>query len=170
MIARAKLQPAQATGEIRVFSRSLFVFVNAWYPTNTGFRRFDEPVGHEQNLLTLKLALIHLENHMKSNMRILSLAAAANVVNIVASGYKYDAPATIPAGLTTFHLTNTGKEPHQANLIRLDSGKTYADLVNGVKNMKPGAPPPGWVVPAGGPNADAPRVTVDVTTRAEGSR
>jgi hypothetical protein len=136
---------------------------------------------------------------MKTNMRILSLAAAvtvagcspkdaaktadttaaapaaaapmaaaapavANVVNIIASDYKYDAPATIPAGLTTFHLTNTGKEPHQANLIRLDSGKTYADLVNGIKNMKPGAPPPGWVVTAGGPNADAPGGTVDVTT------
>jgi hypothetical protein len=89
--------------------------------------------------------------------------AAANVVNIVASEYKFDAPATIPAGLTTFHLTDTGKEPHQANLIRLDSGKTYNDLVNGIKNMKPNAPPPGWVITAGGPNAIAPGGSNDVT-------
>lgn len=134
---------------------------------------------------------------MKTNMRLLSLAAAvtvagcspkdasktadtaavpaaapvaaaapavANVVNIVASDYKYDAPATIPAGLTTFHLTNTGKEPHQASLIRLDSGKTYADMMTGMKNMKPGAPPPGWVVPAGGPNAVLPGASADLTT------
>jgi hypothetical protein len=89
--------------------------------------------------------------------------AAPNVVNVVASDYKFDAPATIPAGVTTFHLTNTGKEPHQANLIRLDSGKTYADLMTGMKNMKPGAPPPAWVVTAGGPNAIAPGGANDVT-------
>jgi len=89
--------------------------------------------------------------------------AAANVVNVVASDYKYDAPATIPAGLTTFHMTNNGKEPHQANLIRLDSGKTYNDLANAIKNMKPNAPPPGWVVTAGGPNAVAPGGSADVT-------
>lgn len=89
--------------------------------------------------------------------------ATANVVNIVASEYKFDAPATIPAGLTTFHLTDTGKEPHQASLIRLDSGKVFADMMSGMKNMKPGAPPPGWVVVAGGPNAIAPGGSNDVT-------
>jgi hypothetical protein len=89
--------------------------------------------------------------------------ASANVVNIVASDYKFDAPATIPAGLTTLHLTNAGKEPHQANLIRLDSGKTYNDMMTGMKNMKPGAPPPGWAVFAGGPNAIVPGGSADVT-------
>jgi hypothetical protein len=89
--------------------------------------------------------------------------AAPNVVNIVASDYKFDAPATIPAGVTTLHLTNTGKEPHQANLIRLDSGKTYADMMTGMKNMKPGSPPPGWVVMAGGPNAVVANGAADVT-------
>jgi hypothetical protein len=82
--------------------------------------------------------------------------APANVVNITTSEYKFDAPDSIPAGLTTFKLTNGGKEMHHATLIKLDSGKTFQDLMTGMKNMKPGAPPPGWVIPAGGPNAVAP--------------
>lgn len=82
--------------------------------------------------------------------------AGPNVVNITANEYKFDAPDQIPAGLTTFKLTDAGKEIHHAALIRLDSGKTYTDLMNGLKNMKPGAPPPGWVIAAGGPNAVAP--------------
>jgi hypothetical protein len=81
---------------------------------------------------------------------------AANVVNISATEYKFDAPDQIPAGLTTFKLTDNGKEMHHATLVKLDSGKTYNDLMTGLKNMKPGTPPPGWVIPAGGPNAAAP--------------
>ena len=82
--------------------------------------------------------------------------AAPNEVVITASEYKFEAPDQIPAGLTTFKLNDTGKEMHHATLIKLDSGKTVQDLANGMKNMKPGTPPPGWVVPAGGPNAAPP--------------
>lgn len=90
--------------------------------------------------------------------------AAANEVTITASEYKFEAPDQIPAGLTTFKLNDTGKELHHATLIKLDSGKTVADLANGMKNMKPGTPPPGWVIPAGGPNATAPGNSVSLTT------
>ena len=65
-------------------------------------------------------------------------------------------PEQIPAGLTTFKLNDNGKEMHHATLIKLDSGKTMNDMMTGIKNMKPGTPPPGWVIPAGGPNAVAP--------------
>jgi hypothetical protein len=82
--------------------------------------------------------------------------AAPNEVVITASEYKFEAPDQIPAGLTTFKLNDTGKEMHHATLIKLDSGKTVQDLANGMKNMKPGTPPPGWVIPAGGPNAAPP--------------
>ncbi len=68
-------------------------------------------------------------------------ATGANVVNIAASDYKYDAPSTIPAGLTAFHLTSTGKEPHHATLIRLDSGKTVDDMMAVLKTEKPGSRP-----------------------------
>lgn len=88
---------------------------------------------------------------------------AANVVNISASEYKFEAPDQIPAGLTTFKMTDTGKEMHHATLIKLDSGKTYNDLMTGLKNMKPGTHPPGWMIPAGGPNAAAPGSTSSLT-------
>jgi hypothetical protein len=91
-------------------------------------------------------------------------SASPNVVEITASEYKFEAPDQVPAGLTTFKLNDTGKELHHATLIRLDSGKTFADLMEGMKNMKPGTPPPGWVIPAGGPNAIAPGSTSALTT------
>ena len=92
-----------------------------------------------------------------------STAAAPNVVTITASEYKFEMPDQIPAGLTTFRLSDTGKEIHHATLIKLDSGKTVNDLVTGIKNMKPGTPPPGWVIPSGGPNAVAPGSSVALT-------
>ncbi len=85
-----------------------------------------------------------------------SAPAAPNVVEINASEYKFEAPDQIPAGLTMFKMNDTGREMHHASLIKLDSGKTFNDLMEGIKNMKPGTPPPGWVIPAGGPNAAAP--------------
>ena len=115
---------------------------------------------------------------MRGNMRLLSLSAAAvlsactakdapreaaadsaamqpaaasapNVVTITASEYKFEAPDQIPAGLTTLRMVDSGKEMHHVTLIKLDSGKTYNDLMEGMKTMKPGTPPPGWVIPAG---------------------
>ncbi|HEX6576229.1 MAG TPA: hypothetical protein VF042_14775 [Gemmatimonadaceae bacterium] len=90
--------------------------------------------------------------------------AAANVVEINASEYKFEAPDQIPAGLTTFKMNDTGKELHHATLVKLDSGKTFNDLMEGMKQMKPGTPPPGWAIPAGGPNAAAPGSTSALTT------
>ena len=90
-------------------------------------------------------------------------ATSPNVVNISATDYKFDAPDSIPAGLTTFRMTDNGKELHHVTLIKLDSGKTIADFQAGMKAMKPGTPPPGWVILSGGPNAVAPGATSDLT-------
>jgi hypothetical protein len=97
----------------------------------------------------------------------LATAAAPSVVNITASEYKFDAPAETPAGMTTFNLTNSGKEMHHVTLIKLDSAKTMDDLMAGMKAMKPGTPPPGWVVLAGGPNAVAPGNSTSLTMNVE---
>ena len=70
-------------------------------------------------------------------------APVANVVTITATDYKFEAPDQVPAGLTTFNLTDNGKELHHATLIKLDSGKTFDDFMAGMKTMKPGTPPPG---------------------------
>jgi hypothetical protein len=71
-------------------------------------------------------------------------------LQVVAKDFGFEAPAKIPAGVTTIHLTNQGSELHQAQLIKLEQGKTIEDLAQALKN--PG-PPPAWVKFVGGPNA-----------------
>jgi uncharacterized cupredoxin-like copper-binding protein len=80
-------------------------------------------------------------------------AAAPNEVTITASEYAFAAPDQIPAGWTKFNLVDSGKQPHHATLFKLTGGKTFQDAADSLKVMKPGAPPPSWVVPLGGPNA-----------------
>src|SRR5918993_3791811 len=53
---------------------------------------------------------------------------SSNTVSVTADDYKFEAPATIPAGTTTIRLVNRGKELHQAQLMKLEEGKTLDDL------------------------------------------
>lgn len=94
-------------------------------------------------------------------------ATAANVVHIVAKDFSFESPAQIPAGLTTLHLMNEGQEIHQAQIIKLTEGKTFDDFTAAMKAMKPGAPPPSWIVATGGPNAAGPGGTAAVTSTLE---
>lgn len=86
----------------------------------------------------------------------------ANVVSITGNDFSFTAPDTLPAGLTTVKFQNAGKEPHQVVFIRIDSGKTMADIANVMKD--PNAKVPGWmafplgangVVPGDSSNATA---------------
>ncbi len=79
--------------------------------------------------------------------------AAPNVVTVHAKDFAFDAPAQIPAGMTTFHLVNDGPSIHHMQIIRLDSARTIDDLKAAL--AKPG-PMPAWAVAAGGPNAPDP--------------
>jgi hypothetical protein len=81
-------------------------------------------------------------------------AAAPAVITVTATDYKLELPARIPGGLVTLKLVNHGKELHQAQLVRLEDGKTAADFEAAIK--RPG-PPPAWAKFVGGPNAVAPR-------------
>jgi hypothetical protein len=72
------------------------------------------------------------------------------VVTVVAKDFSYVAPASIPAGPTTFRLVNHGPSVHHLTIIRLNAGKTVQDLVAAFSH--PG-PPPAWAVAEGGPNA-----------------
>jgi hypothetical protein len=85
--------------------------------------------------------------------------APGTPIVLTLADYSIAAPATLPAGFTTFKTVNTGKELHQAGLVRLDSGKTYSDFQNA---MKTSAPPPRWIVWLGGPQ-NASEVTVPLT-------
>ena len=79
--------------------------------------------------------------------------AKANVVTVTTVDYAFQAPDSIPAGRTTFHLVNKGPDFHHVWLVKLEQGKTLKDLVEATKT--PG-PLPAWAVDVGGPNAPMP--------------
>jgi uncharacterized cupredoxin-like copper-binding protein len=80
-------------------------------------------------------------------------AAPAAQVTITATDFKLDVPATLTAGPISFRLVNSGKELHQAQIVRLEQGKTIADLKTAMKHE---GPPPSWLSFVGGPNGIAP--------------
>jgi hypothetical protein len=90
-----------------------------------------------------------------------SASSSDNLVHVVATDYKLEIPAKIPAGAVSMHLMNEGKEMHQAVIVRLEDGKTVADLAQG---MKAEGPPPPWMKFVGGPNGIAPGATTTATT------
>jgi plastocyanin len=55
-------------------------------------------------------------------------AAAVQDLAITGTDFAFQAPTSIPAGLTKVTLTNAGKEEHQAQVAKLADGKTLADL------------------------------------------
>jgi uncharacterized cupredoxin-like copper-binding protein len=77
----------------------------------------------------------------------------ANVVTVTAVDYAFQAPDSIAAGRTTFHLVNKGPDFHHIWLIKLEDGKTLKDLTEAAKT--PG-PLPKWAVDVGGPNTPMP--------------
>ena len=80
--------------------------------------------------------------------------AAPNIVTVHAKDFAYGSvPAQIPAGMTTFKLINDGQALHHMEIVRLDSGKTMANLQ--AELAKPAAPP-AWAAFQGGPNAADP--------------
>jgi hypothetical protein len=74
-------------------------------------------------------------------------------VTVTATDYAFSAPDTVPAGLMEIRLLNRGTEMHHVWLIRLDAGKTMADLFGA---MKPDGPLPSWAREVGGPNTPGP--------------
>jgi len=74
-------------------------------------------------------------------------------VAVKATDFAFEAPAQVPAGAVTIQLENQGKELHQAQLIKLEDGKTVQDLGAAFKTH---GPPPSWMKFVGGPNGVAP--------------
>jgi hypothetical protein len=87
--------------------------------------------------------------------------ARPNRVTVTATDYSFSMPNTLPAGPTKFSLVNHGHELHHLFLVRLNDGKTAADLASAMK--KPGPLPP-WAVEVGGPNGTDPATTSFATT------
>ncbi|HET8722159.1 MAG TPA: hypothetical protein VFM24_09035 [Nitrospira sp.] len=71
-------------------------------------------------------------------------------VTFLASDHRFDGPDSVPAGQTTVRLRNRGKEPHQLQFLKLEQGKTPADLDAALKSDVGSIPP--WAKHVGGPN------------------
>jgi plastocyanin len=72
-------------------------------------------------------------------------------------------PESVPAGLVTVELSNTGKAFHEAQLIRLDSGHTPGEALKVI--AAEGAPSPGWIHAAGGTGPAPPGGSTSATQR-----
>lgn len=72
--------------------------------------------------------------------------AADLAVNL--KDFTFDMPASLAAGPLTLKVTNEGPEPHEFNILKLDEGKTAADVMSFLGGA--GGPPP--FTPVGGVN------------------
>lgn len=75
-------------------------------------------------------------------------------VTIVATDSGYDAPESIPAGVTTFRMINRGRAVHWVQLAKIPSGHTVAELEAGTTQGP--SPIPSWLILTGGPNGVEP--------------
>jgi len=74
-------------------------------------------------------------------------------MTVTATDYAFEAPDSMAAGAVSVQLVNHGKELHQVQLIRLEQGKTLADVA---QVLKSGGAIPTWIKFVGGPNGVAP--------------
>ena len=81
-------------------------------------------------------------------------AAAPNLVTVTARDFAFDAPETLPAGLTTIRLVNQGPDMHHVQLMRLDEGRTVQDYIDHVAAGGSEVAP--WATLVGGPNVPTP--------------
>jgi hypothetical protein len=88
-------------------------------------------------------------------------AAKPHQMTVVATDYKFDAPDEVPAGMMTIHLIDNGSEMHHVAFVKLNDGKTVADIQQAMKN--PG-PMPSWAIDAGGVNPPHPGGGMATTT------
>jgi hypothetical protein len=63
---------------------------------------------------------------------------------------RFEGPDRLPAGQITVRLRNQGKEPHQLQFIKLEEGKSPADLAAVLKSGSQSLP--SWAKHMGGPN------------------
>ncbi|MBA3257908.1 MAG: hypothetical protein H0T68_00390 [Gemmatimonadales bacterium] len=91
-------------------------------------------------------------------------SGAAHVVTVTTMDYAFEAPAKIPAGLTTFQLVNNGPSLHHVQLVKLEDGKTADDFMAALKS---GGHPPRWASMAGGPNPREGRSAASTTLMVE---
>jgi hypothetical protein len=89
--------------------------------------------------------------------------AAPHLMTVTARDFAFEAPDTVPAGVTRIRLQNQGPEYHHVQLIRLADGHTHAEFFDALQ----GGPPPAWVEEVGGPNTPPAGGTSEATVELE---
>ena len=79
----------------------------------------------------------------------------ARVVSIQASEFAFLVPQSFEAGLVKLELSNTGQQSHHLIMVRLEQGKTMADLGQALETMETEGIPP-WLTFMGGAGEIAP--------------
>jgi plastocyanin len=111
--------------------------------------------------ITALLAGCTSERHSSEGRSVAAAGAHPAAVTVTATDYAFEAPTRIASGVTTIRLVNTGKELHQAQLIKLEDDKTIEDVA---KALKGGGPPPAWIKFVGGPNGVGPGQETEATS------
>ncbi len=88
-------------------------------------------------------------------------AAAVQDLAITGTDFAFEAPASIPAGLTKVTLTNSGKEDHQVQVAGFVPGKSFEDLTIALQGDEAAAL--ALVTLSGGPTGVLPGATGSTT-------
>jgi len=72
-------------------------------------------------------------------------------------------PDTVEAGLTEITLKNSGKGPHDAQILRVEGNRTVDEVLSNSTDAKEGATIPEWISGAGGLGTTAPGKSATVT-------
>jgi uncharacterized cupredoxin-like copper-binding protein len=88
-------------------------------------------------------------------------SATSHEATFSAWDHRFEGPESIPAGQTTVYLHNRGKELHQLQLLKLEDGKSPADLAAALGSGTPSVPP--WAKQMGGPNGVDPGQASEAT-------
>lgn len=70
------------------------------------------------------------------------------VIAVEANDFAFGLPARVSAGIVTFRLVNHGKEPHHAQIVRFEAGKTIGDYIRAFTDT---IAKPAWLRYLGGP-------------------
>lgn len=78
-----------------------------------------------------------------------------STLRIIATDYGFEVQGAATAGPVRLELVNRGRELHHSQILRLEDGKSLADLAA----FPHDAAPPAWAIPVGGPGAVDPGLT-----------
>src|SRR5215467_15717829 len=96
-----------------------------------------------------------------SNDALSSDFSTPSIATISAWDNRFEGPDTISGGQVTIRLLNRGQEPHQLQLLKLDEGKSPADLAAALREG--GGVVPRWAKHMGGPNGIGSGDTAEAT-------